>query len=399
MNLPIAIIGGGPTGLATAIALAQKEIPVVVFEKNTWPQDKVCGEGLMPSGVEFLKKWGVFPYLSKEMMRPFQGIYYRDPLGIIAQGKFKEGPGLGIRRTNLSQALWLKAQEEKRIELREETQFIRFTLLEKSIQVTSQKQNELKEEKFSLLIGADGLRSQVRKQANLEAASPGKQKRWGARQHFAISPWNDHVEIWWERGIEAYITPSGEKQVEVAFLWDREQFRPIKAKGIEGFLPFFPGLAQRLEKAQALSAFRGIGPLAVAADKPTAQRILLIGDAFTYLDGITGEGISIGFAQAQILAEKLPSLWKENKLNNPDLFSLGKQIQEKTRTYLTMTHLALVLTRYPFLRTQVIKALSRSPLFFQHFLEVNMGKRPLWKIPLRAIPQLIWGLVDPRRFS
>ena len=61
-----AIIGGGPIGLFLSLALANKlskdntKVEIHLFEKNSWPRDKVCGQGVMPSGVKLLNKYGVY---------------------------------------------------------------------------------------------------------------------------------------------------------------------------------------------------------------------------------------------------------------------------------------------------------------------------------------------------
>jgi flavin-dependent dehydrogenase len=42
------VIGGGPAGLAAAIAASRRGLRVVVADGERAPIDKPCGEGLMP---------------------------------------------------------------------------------------------------------------------------------------------------------------------------------------------------------------------------------------------------------------------------------------------------------------------------------------------------------------
>jgi menaquinone-9 beta-reductase len=53
--------GGGPAGLAAAIALRLRGLHVVLADASVPPVDKACGEGLMPDGVAALRALGVFP--------------------------------------------------------------------------------------------------------------------------------------------------------------------------------------------------------------------------------------------------------------------------------------------------------------------------------------------------
>jgi menaquinone-9 beta-reductase len=54
-----AIIGGGLSGLCLAIQLAKNGLKVVLFEKNNYPQHKVCGEYISMESWPFLKSLGV----------------------------------------------------------------------------------------------------------------------------------------------------------------------------------------------------------------------------------------------------------------------------------------------------------------------------------------------------
>jgi 2-polyprenyl-6-methoxyphenol hydroxylase-like FAD-dependent oxidoreductase len=398
----VLVVGGGPVGLATALALAHRGVSVVVIEKGTWPRDKVCGEGVMPPGVALLHRFGILPHLRCDMLFPFRGIRYCDSMGIVAEADFSHGQGLGIRRTALSTALYQVLAHHPRIALRARTTLIQLIQRTDAVHVCLQQRTPpctQSRETFACIIGADGLRSTVRALTGLCGPPPGLQQRWGVRQHFAVAPWSPYVEIWWQRGIEAYVTPTGPQQVDVAFLWDRAQFRPQPHQGMTSFLAAFPLLAARLQQARSLSPLRGIGPLAVAAKSPVATRTILVGDALTCLDGITGEGLSMGLAQAELVATNLPPLLRTQRLGQADLQPLSQALQHTTTHYLRMTRLALYLTRHAWLRTGVLRALSRSPRIFQHLLDANMGQRTLWNLPVTAVPALLWGVIAPRRPS
>ena len=45
------VVGGGPSGLATAVYAARAGFDVSVWERHAGVLDKACGEGLMPGAV------------------------------------------------------------------------------------------------------------------------------------------------------------------------------------------------------------------------------------------------------------------------------------------------------------------------------------------------------------
>src|SRR5207253_2995692 len=66
------VIGGGPAGLAAAIAARKRGFEVVVADGAQPPIDKACGEGVMPDGVAALARLGVAATINHGF--PFHGI-------------------------------------------------------------------------------------------------------------------------------------------------------------------------------------------------------------------------------------------------------------------------------------------------------------------------------------
>ena len=392
----VAIVGGGPAGLSVAIALGLRGVSTIIIEKKSWPIDKVCGEGLMPTGVGVLERLGIMDHLSDDMHRPFYGIRYIDPSGVRAEGRFPSQPGLGIRRIGLSEAMHKRAAGLREVALWNNASVHQLENRDDCIELSITRDDEDVLLRAKLVIGADGLHSKVRQWCGLRAPSPTKQQRWGTRQHFQIEPWTDHVEVYWQDGFEAYVTPSSNNRLQIAFLWDADRFRPKAGARdiIEAFLTHFPELAQKLQNATPEAPPRGIGPLAHVARAAHSHRVLLMGDALGYVDGITGEGVAVALQQAETISAHLPLLLERDDLDD-GLARLGGLLQEVYREGFCMTGPALFLTRHPKLRQLTIRGLSRSPGLFSHILASNMGLASPLRPPLIEIPNFVRGMMAP----
>ena len=77
------IVGGGPAGLAAAIAARLKGFDVVVADAAQPPIDKACGEGLMPDSSDALRRLGIS--FDPEQSFAFRGIRFIGQGGTVAE--------------------------------------------------------------------------------------------------------------------------------------------------------------------------------------------------------------------------------------------------------------------------------------------------------------------------
>lgn len=103
-----AIIGGGLAGLCLSIQLAQKGHAVILFEKNSYPFHKVCGEYISKESWKFLIELGLplhemkLPQINRLGISSTKGFMLEAPL---------ELGGFGISRHTLDHQLSLLAKE------------------------------------------------------------------------------------------------------------------------------------------------------------------------------------------------------------------------------------------------------------------------------------------------
>src|SRR5262245_20380725 len=89
------VIGGGPAGLAAAIAACRRGMSVTLMDSAVPPIDKACGEGIMPDGVAAANALGID--LREAGARPFRGIRFCEEAQQV-EADFPGGQGMALRR-------------------------------------------------------------------------------------------------------------------------------------------------------------------------------------------------------------------------------------------------------------------------------------------------------------
>ena len=361
----VVIVGGGPAGLATAIAVRQRGLQAVVLERQRPPIDKACGEGIMPDGVAALRRLGVTP-----AGMPLRGIRYCDEES-TAEAPFPGAPGLGVRRTTLHAAL-VAAAEAAGVEVRWSTRVAAVTAAGE-VHMTDPAAAAIDAD---WVVAADGLRSPLRAALGL-AGRPARRARYGVRRHYRLPPWTDRVEVHWRDGAEAYVTPVAPDEVGVAMLWGG-------GGGFDALLGRFPQLATRLAGATAVSRDRGAGPFRQPTRGVVRGRVALVGDAAGYLDALTGEGLGLAFQQAEALATALAA---------GDLRPYAAACRHLARLADGFTHLLLFCERRTWLRRRLVRELGRRPELFGRLLGAHARQLPARAVGVGAMADLLLGLL------
>lgn len=369
--------GAGPAGLATAICATLKGLRVVVLEARSRPVDKACGEGIMPNGVAALAAMGVV--VPDDESRPFHGVRYVDG-DLVAEGRFRGGPGLGVRRTVLVRCL-LERCAALGIDIRFGSRVESWTADEGQVRVRVRVRTAgsavdgaadgaaaADDVCGGLLIGADGLHSVIRRRSGLAPADAPAARgavRFGVRRHFDIEPWADLVEVHLNSGAEAYATPVGPRTVGVALLFERGRAERNAAPSFDSLLSRFPALERRLASARALDDPRGAGPFRQPVRARTTARVALVGDAAGYADALTGQGLELAFAAARelvdVVAEAAP------------LSRYEAAWRKLTRRYYIGTGLLLWIARHDRVRRGMVRLLERFPGMFDLGLDLLTG--------------------------
>lgn len=340
--IDLLVAGGGPVGLGTALLAHRHGLRVAVAEPRAAPIDKACGEGLMPGAVEALRQIGVRP-----PGRAFVGIRYVDGAR-HADGRFRSGPGLGVRRTALHTAL-ADAVLAAGIEI---IPYAVDDMVQRDGHVEAMLTGPPARRARYLAV-IDGLHSPLRHRLGLALPTAGP-RRYGLRQHFHVRPWSEFVEVHWARDAEAYVTPVADDLVGVAVLGTGQG-------GFADRLDAFPGLRARLDGAAPASGIRGAGPLRQRARRRVYGQVLLAGDAAGYVDALTGEGIRLGLAAGAELVRCVAA-------DRPGDYE--RAWLRLSREYRLLTDTLVRAGRNPWLRSRIVPTAAALPGVFGRAVDV-----------------------------
>lgn len=170
------IAGAGIAGLSAAIALSQAGFKVVIYDKANTLEEFGAGLQLTPNATRILSRLGVLKWVLPSTSRPHAVLVLRGsnnsklmrmPLDETAR---RWGSSyLTVHRADLQRALIAAAQDQSGIELALGTTVLDFTDDGRRLLVGVAKGLTQRREEADLLIGADGLRSQVRERLGFGA--------------------------------------------------------------------------------------------------------------------------------------------------------------------------------------------------------------------------------------
>lgn len=375
MERDVIVVGAGPAGAAAAICLAKRGRDVLLLDRQSFPRDKACGDGIPPGSMEVLSELGLEDEIRRAGFYPIHKLLLVTPGGYSLNPKFTpKKPGMDFFIAPRAQFDYLLQQHAVKCG----AEFCQARVTEpilndgRVIGVRASINGESKEILGRMVLGADGATSAIAR-----ALSPKKKQEDTARvvavrayiEDLEILPHT--VEFYWYKDIlpgYAWIFPLEENRANVGIGMRVDRFRE-KKQSLESLLADFlnrPPIKARLKEGGRLQNIKS-WPLNLASAKNT-QRVyhgaVLLGDAASLIDPFSGEGIHNALISARIAAEVVHQALERGDVS-PRALNAYRRNCRKTfggivrRSY----YLQLCMTHAPFLMDGFIRIVQANPRF------------------------------------
>jgi menaquinone-9 beta-reductase len=308
------IVGARAAGAATAMLLARRGLRVLALERAQYGGDTISTHALMRPAVLQLRRWGLLDRVREAGTPPVRRVTFRYPDEIVAVD-LPSSDGVDAlfapRRTVLDRILVDAA--------RESGARIAFGVSVESLQhdsagrVTGVIARDAAGHTFSLrarmVIGADGFRSLVARQAGAEITRSSKVE--GAVLFAYFSGIDTSGYEWgYAPGMSAGFIPTNDGEVCVFVGCSTERFRgevqPDLHRGFRSILERVSSdMSLRVASARQTGQFRGFAAVSGFYRKPFGPGWALVGDAGLFRDPITTHGIADAFRDAELLARAM----------------------------------------------------------------------------------------------
>lgn len=335
----VLIIGAGPAGSSCALLLNDAGIKVTVLDKAAFPRDKICGDALSPDVINQLLR--IRPSLRERFnqqsdRRKITGLRMVAPSGedfelYLNKNQDKDIEGFVMPRMEFDRTMNEEVRTAPHVNLIENVKVNKLTQEKDGLLV----ETTAGDWKAKMVIGADGAHSVVAKQlAGYEMD----------RNHYcaAMRVYYENVE-WDQDGdlIELHFLP----EVSPGYLW----VFPMEGnkanvgigmlskyvaeknvnlrKELDKALTSHPRLAPRFKNAKPMESVKGFGiPLGSKKFKLSGDNYLLVGDAASLVDPMTGEGVGNAMRSGRFAAEHIVKCLEESRFDAKYNMAFDKRI-------------------------------------------------------------------------
>lgn len=371
------VVGGGPAGAAAAIAArrAAPELKTVVLDRQAFPRDKACGDGLGPGVVARLADLDATDIVRGR--RPVERLKIVAPSGAEVVGDL---PAIGaaargyvVPRAEFDDALLMRARDagaevwtESRLEGLESSG-------DEPVRISASGPSGAVSIEARAVVAADGARSDVRRllgvayndSAHTGVAIRGYVERPGGFEHMAFYFMRELLPAY------GWIFPIDERGANVGVMIDATRFQR-QARRLPDLLAEFlrsSGHASLIPERSRTYML----PFASYVPPLVHRRVALVGDAGSMINPFSGEGIAYGMAAGMEAATRAVTALRSGADGRP-FEGFDGWFRQRFGEHFRASARAKRLAQRAWIADFGVRAARRRPEFVREGIELLVGE-------------------------
>lgn len=348
----VIVSGGGPAGAFAALILARAGVAVRVFERARFPRHKLCGDTLNPGALGVLARHvDIAPLIAQG--DGIHGMLITGPGGVFVRGVYGAGvTGRAITRSVFDD--WLLRQAAAAGARVEEGVSVKGPHVSdgrvSGVAIAGATGDALTH-LARMVIAADGRRSTLAFARGL-AHQPAQPRRWAMGAYFTgVTGCGTVGEMHVRKGHYIGVAPVPGGLTNVCVVMPHAAGDPPFGPPIDlirSRLDADAGLRERFAAARLETDAVMLGPMAVDTVAVGEPGLLLAGDAAGFIDPMTGDGLRLALAGAEmaaavtldVLAGKIPAATAHLDLarRRRQAFAAKWRFNRTLRTLVTSPH-------------------------------------------------------------
>ena len=315
INTDVLIVGAGPAGSSAAAWAARAGREVTLIDKETFPRDKPCGDGLTPRAIKELTKLGLGEWLSgRPRNLGLRAAGFGQELLLPWPGGSLPDHGSAAPRLELDDRI-LRAATESGATLVEGLAAVDAELVDGVIKtVICKRGDDVVRINANNVIIADGARSQLGRVLGREwhrDTAYGVAARGYIKSERSDDPWiSSHLEL---RGSEneilsgyGWIFPlaDGEVNIGVGTLATAKRPADLNLRALMNQYADEQRATWKLD-GEIRAPWSALLPMGGAVSGVAGRNFMFVGDAAGCVNPLNGEGIDYGLETGRLAAEML----------------------------------------------------------------------------------------------
>jgi len=405
----LAVVGAGPAGSTIAILAARRGLRVALIDRQTFPRDKTCGDGIGPTAVRALR--GIDAGDVFDGCTPVRDVTIYGPGGEQLAGPIppidgEAAYGYVIPRIVFDQRLFLRALAEGA----EDFQGHRFTgmrLLPDRREIDLRTTDGTKVTiQTRLVVGADGAYSAVRKDLDPPAPKQAKAHTLLAMRAYAESrdflPGTElgpRLLFEFTRDLlpsYGWIFPADGGRINIGV---GGPIPILHKRGIDLKTQIHVFAEQMRERGIDIGELRDVRahqlPHVAGLARLSHPRAVLLGDAASMINPVSGEGIAYAVTAACQLARTLPDDLEDASTLQVSLENFERAFRRHHRAHFASIRISSAMLHSKTWAAVLLNAAQRDPKVLEDGVNLLFGFGHIHAGTLARIARSGWRKADP----